>query len=295
MNRSVTLLTMPNEQGRAVTYMCIAMAIVPLVDLFAKLLGIGGVHPFQIVSLRMGLGFILLAGFVVAVKPKSVTLIRPSASIFLLGGCIAGASVCFFASLYYMNLADAIAITFVQPLIVTLLSRYILKEKVSAARWIALLIGFTSCIAIIKPGSGTFTVASFLPLAAGAFMAIYAITIRSGISNAAGLSLTLYVHLTSAVMTFPFMIYFWTPLSVDQLILVVGMSTIGLIAHYLIITAYGLGEASIISSLTFLEIVGAAFVGWLFFNELPDSITAIGVLILIICAAYTSNSARISG
>lgn len=286
----------PAVSSRALTgviLMCIAMFVVPLVDVAAKMLGDQGISAFQIVFLRMLMGTLFLLPIVLRYEPKAIPRIaRNPGPILLLGFSIVTASICFFLSLRYMAIADAVAITFVQPFFVTILSKFVLKERVPGARWLALVIGFSATLMIIRPGTSSFEPASILPLMAGAFSAVYAITVRRGISGASGLATTFYTHAISLAMISPLMLFFWSPPTTEQWLLTVGMAAIGIIVQFMIVKAYEFGEASLIAPLSYTEMVSSVLAGWWFFRQLPDAITILGVCILIGCAFFTSYQTK---
>ena len=94
------------------------------------------------------------------------------------GLMLAGASLLFVTAIKYMPLAEATAIQFISPLLVTLLAVIFLKEKVDLSRWLAILAGFSGVLIIIRPGSGIFTWASLLPLGTAILFASYQVLTR---------------------------------------------------------------------------------------------------------------------
>ena len=112
-----------------------------------------------IIALIFTLAFFLpLEGGWVALKTR-----RPL--LHILGGfCLVLANLCFFSALATIQLANASAIFFVAPLLITALSAIILKEQVGFRRWFALLVGMIGVFFIIKPGSINFEWALLLPL-----------------------------------------------------------------------------------------------------------------------------------
>lgn len=95
------------------------------------------------------------------------------------------ANLCFFTGLALMPLAEAVAIAFVTPLIVTALSVIFLKEKVGIWRWGAVVVGFLGVIVIMRPGSGTFQPTAILPfLGACGYATLHVLTRRAGGSEA---------------------------------------------------------------------------------------------------------------
>ncbi|KQY12314.1 DMT family transporter [Rhizobium sp. Root482] len=268
--------------------MCIAMFVVPLADVGAKILVQKGVSPLQTVFLRMLFGTILLLPLVRIYNPRALGKVAQPLPVLVLGLSIVGATTFFFLSLEFLAIADALAITFIQPFLVTILSKYFLKEHVSTWRWLTVAIGFAATLIIIRPSSDAFEPASILPLLSGAFMALYAITVRTTTRSNSALTTTFYTHAAATVVAAPLMFFAWDAMDRGSWLLIGELTLLGLAVQFLIIKAYEFGEASLIAPLSYTEIVSSTLAGLWFFNEFPDRATFVGVAILIGCAIFTS-------
>lgn len=279
------LTVAPQAQARkGIVLMLLAMALVPMIDVFAKQLALQGLSALQIIFMRMAYGTLLLLPMVLWVRHRGGTRqVEPTspASTVLLGLTSLGAGVFFFAALRWLSIADTLAISFVQPLFVTLMSRYLLKERVDALRWIALGVGFVATLVIVRPGSGAFNPASLLALASGACMAAYAIVVRSGAGRRSVLSVTFQTHAVAGLIALPLMALVWQAPTAGQWLTGLTLALVGLAGQYLIIRAYDHCEASLLAPLSYTEIVTSTLVSWLFFREIPDAWTFVGVAVLI--------------
>ncbi|WP_438755126.1 DMT family transporter [Pararhizobium sp. O133] len=281
----------PGDSSRAflgIVLMCIAMFVVPIVDVFAKMLVQQGIPPLQTVFLRMAMGTLLLVPVVRIYSPQSLGRIRQPLPVFMLGLSIVGSTTCFFIALEFMPIANALAISFVQPFFVTILSKYVLKEQVGASRWSALVIGFAATLMIIRPNSDAFEPNSIFALMAGAFMALYVITVRSGVKITSALTTTFYTHASATALAAPFMFFLWETMNLEKWLLIMAMALVGLLVQFLMIKAYEFGEASLIAPLSYMEMISSTLAGLWFFSEFPDRTTFLGVAILICCAVFTS-------
>jgi drug/metabolite transporter (DMT)-like permease len=277
-----------------VALMLLAMALVPMIDVFAKQLALQGLSALQIIFMRMLCGTLFLLPFVLWPGRHRPGLDVPRDGWvipFLLGLTSLGAGVFFFAALRWLSIADTLAISFVQPLFVTLMSRFLLKERVDAARWIALAVGFGATLMIIRPSSAAFEPASLLALASGACMAGYAVIVRSRAGLRPALSVTFQTHAIAALIALPLMLCVWQMPTPSQWLAGIGLALFGLVGQYLIIRAYGLCEASLLAPLSYTEIVTSTLASWWFFRELPDGWTFAGVTVLIGCALLVARRA----
>lgn len=274
----------PRPERAGPLVMVAAMAIVPMIDVLAKMLVLDGMSALQVVFLRMALGALIILPFALRMPRTGPRLRGGWTAAFLMGGLNVAAAACFFSALYYLSIADTVAISFVQPIFITLVSCLVLRERVSPLRWMAILVGFLAALIIIRPGFNELNPGSFLALGSGFSMACYAIVVRHssmGGSPASPFALTWYTHLTGMICAAPLMLFLWVMPNAEQWLLLLGLTLIGLVGQYLIVTAYRLSEASLVAPFAYFEIVTSIFVSWLFFRQVPDLITLFGVMLLM--------------
>jgi drug/metabolite transporter (DMT)-like permease len=192
-----------------------------------------------------------------------------------------------------LPIADTLAIFFVQPLIVTLLSPFVLGEHVGIRRLTAVAVGFAGTLIIIRPGFEELNPGVFLALGSGASLAIYLLLTRKIAGLAPPMVTTFYTSLSGAVIMSVIVVFLWETPTPAQWGLFLLLSLIANGGHYLIIRAYDHGEASLLAPLAYTEIVMATFAGWYFFGDFPDGWTFIGVGILIASAVYISWRERV--
>ncbi len=96
----------------------------------------------------------------------------------LRGMCLLGISALFIGGLRYIPLAEATAVMFLAPLIVTLLSALFLRERISTGQWVAVATGFLGVLFIVRPGGDLFTPTILLPVMASLCFAIYQLITR---------------------------------------------------------------------------------------------------------------------
>jgi drug/metabolite transporter (DMT)-like permease len=289
MSSHVTVASRRDTSGAGIMMMILAMALVPMIDVQAKHLVVGGVPAMQVIFLRMTCGTILLLPVMLAGRRGEIIPPDGRINAVLLGLFSITAGFCFFGALEYLSIADTVAISFVQPLFVTMLSRLFLKETVGPARWIALFVGFGATLVIIRPSHGALQPGSLLALASGAAMAGYVFLVKKstvGSRRVSPLTLTFQTHFMAVLVGAPLMALIWVGLSPEQWWMVLGMTLFGLVGQYLIIKAYNCADASLVAPLSYLEIVTSTAASWLFFSQVPDRITFVGVAILICSSVF---------
>jgi drug/metabolite transporter (DMT)-like permease len=283
-----------------VFFMLGAMASLPFIDVLAKFLGQQNVPILQVVWARVLFGAVLtlpLALRKMAHDPRTgkgaaLRALWPQRPLFHLAraSMLMIATFGFFASLKHLPIADALAIFFVQPLIVTLLSAWTLGEKVQNSSWVAIFVGFLGTLIIIRPGMGEINPGSFLALIAGVSLAVYFVMTRRISGEVAAVVTTFQTNAIGAGLLIGVMPFVWVAPTPEQWAMMMALGAIATFGHFLIVRAYDYAEASLLAPLAYSEMIMATFVGWYFFGDLPDRYTVLGVTILIGCAVYISLS-----
>lgn len=265
-----------------------AMAILPLIDVCGKYLGQQGVPVFQLVWGRFFFGATFTLPFALrvtgpaAMLPSHPLLQTSRAALLILG------TACFFWALKYLPIADTLAIFFVQPILVTALSPFILGEHVGIRRWTMVFIGFIGVLIIIRPGFQELNPGVFFALGAGALSAVYILLTRHLTGSVSPIVTTFQTSLIGAIALSLAMPWIWHDVSLNQWLLLGALGFFAILGHYFITKAYNYGEASLLSPLGYSEMVTAVIFGWYFFGDFPDFWTFVGVGILISCAIYIS-------
>ena len=277
-----------------ITFMVSGTMIVPVMDAIAKILG-EHLSPLQVTWGRFFFQFLLMGIAIIVLYGPG--LLRPKRPVVhaMRGVLLAIATSFFFFSLLYLPLADAIAIFFVQPMMLTLLSSLFLGESIGWHRKSAVVAGFLGALLIIQPGSDSFTLAALLPMGAALFFSGYLVVTRSvanidhpltmqfasGIGATIALSLALFpgTLLSDPVWgaQFPSTIE-WGYLTAIGFIAAVG--------HLLVVIAVNRAPASVLAPFGYVEIIAATALGWLIFGDWPDALSWIGIAIIIASGLY---------
>ncbi len=267
---------------RGVLLMCLAAMLFPVMNGFAKVL-IVDYHPTQIVWARNASHLVFLLALLVP-RVGLVPLLRcrrpwSQMSISLL---LLVSTAMMFVALEFIPLANASAIIFTAPLIVTLLSAVLLGEKVGLPRWAAVVAGFIGMLIVMRPGSALFHPAVLLVLGSATTYALYQIVMRriSG-SDTPETTAVYSVVLSTAVMSLIVPFFWITPMSLIDVLMFCGMGVIGGFSHYCIAHALALAPASIVSPFNYAQILGAAIFDFVVFTTFPDLWVWVGSAIIV--------------
>jgi len=212
---------------------------------------------------------------------RLVSTRRPGVQI-VRGLALGLSSMLFVSALPYLRLADASAVSFVTPMLVTLGAVYVYRQKAPAGTWFALAASFFGVLLVIQPGSSAFTWAALLPLGTAVFAAIYQLlTSRlAGVDDGAT-SLFIGALVSVLILTVPVMFYWTWPRSGGDALLFVAVGALGALSHYLIIRAFDYAPPVVLAPFAYLQIVAALLLGWLVFGNFPGPIALLGIGLIV--------------
>ena len=278
--------------------MAAGVIIIPGIDAIAKLLS-STLAPGQIAASRFLFQLVFLL-------PIILFLGRRFRSQHLLlnairGALISIATLLFFWALKYLPLADTIAIFFVEPLILTLISALFLGEKVGWRRLSAIVFGFVGALLVIRPTFQTIGFPAFLPLGAACCFAVYLALTRRVAQADDVLTMQLWAGVFGLV-TLGSALVFGEMGSVDVIdptwpslyewLMLAMLGAIGTSGHLLIVGAFGRASPSILAPFQYLEILGATLLGVVIFGEFPGPVTWLGISIIVASGLYVFHRER---
>jgi len=203
------------------------------------------------------------------------------------GAAVAFATLCFFLGVMAMPLADATAIQFTSPILTALLAPLVIGERTRPATWGATLLAFLGVLVVLRPNLAEIGLAALLPMGAAFGMSWLMMFNRM----AAGAAPVMVMQFLVAAVAAPILVAAafaahaagveigW-PCAVVVLkcVGVAGLATAG---HSLIFAAVERASASTVAPMTYVQLLVAASLGWLWFGDAPDAATFAGALLII--------------
>lgn len=265
--------------------MLLGMFLFAAVDTGAKLLT-EGLHPIQITWTRQ-LGLLFGALFLIFYHGRTILQTTHPRLQVLRGAMAVGSATLFILGVTYVPLADAVAVTFVAPFIVTILGALILREPVGWRRWIAVFLGFLGTLIVIRPGMGVIHPAAFFVLIAAAFFALRQIISRALADTDKTATTVVYTAIVgSALLTLPLPFVWITP-NREQLMILVGIALLAGVAEVCVIKALEVAMAVVVAPIHYSMMIWGTFYGFMVFGQLPDMWTIIGAAVIISTGLYT--------
>lgn len=246
--------------------------------------------PLAVAALRFTLGAAGLAALLVVREGASA--VRPARPLLQMarGVCAAGATLCFFSAIFVMPLAEAMALSFVSPVVTALLSKPLLREQVRPAVWLASPLALVGVALVLRPNLAEVGWIAVLPLASATFFSLMVIANRASAGSGTPLAMQAYLAAVAApVLVAAASIGHasgapglavappdWT-VALRCALVAVTAST----AHYLIYLGTTRAGAATIAPTSYVQMIVAGGLGWWWFGDVPDPASLAGAGVII--------------
>lgn len=189
-------------------------------------------------------------------------------------------------SVKFLPLADAMALLFAAPLIITALARPLLGEHVGRRRWSAVLVGFVGVLVMTRPTPNAFQIAALVPITAAIMTALRDIVTRHMSTTLSTNAILAWSTLGLIIASAPTALFGWiVPRPQDLLLMMLSGLLVGT-AHYLMIESYRLAAAATVAPFKYSSIVWGVLLGYLIWGDLPDAWILTGAALVIGSGLY---------
>jgi len=271
---------------RGIACLVLAIALFSAMDVMVKLLA-ADYPTLQLVFFRSVFALVPLSFAVARAGGLRMLRTRRPFAHILRSAAGLGAMVAFFASYASLPLAEAYAIAFAAPLMLTAMAGPLLGEWIGWRRWCAVIVGFVGVLVILRPGMGVLAPAALLCLAGTVLYALAMVMIRKLGSTETTVAIVFYFTLTCAVVGGLGMLPDWvTPRSPTDLALMIGTGLVGGLAQLLMTSAFRSAPAATLAPFEYTALVWGIGFGWLVFGDWPDSVVFLGAAIVVGSGLY---------
>ena len=192
------------------------------------------------------------------------------------------AMLLYFSTLVMLPIEKVTAISFIVPLIVTILAVLFLKEKIYIYRTLALILGFGGMLIILRPGIIDVSIGVYMALFSSLLWSIVIIITKKIAKDDSSITILSYQSVFMTIFSFFIVLFFWeTPSSITIIYLILA-GACGTILHLTLNHAYKLVDVSMTQPYSFLSLVFASIIGFFIFKEVPDLFTWIGASVIFI-------------
>ncbi len=273
------------DNSKGILLMALGMFLFSAVDTGAKFLT-SDLHPLQITWTRQ-LGLLAGALVLLALHGRSLLVTNHPRLQVARGAVAACSAALFIVAVAYVPLADAVAVSFVAPFMVTLMGALILREAVGVRRWVAVSLGFVGTLIVLRPGLGAIHPAAVLVVIAAFMFAIRQIISRALSDSDKTATTVIYTAFVgSAILTVP-LPFIWKTPDPSQIMILTGVAVLAGIAEVCVIKALEMAMAVVVAPVQYSLMIWGTMYGFLIFGQLPDRWTLIGAAIIIATGLYT--------
>ncbi|SIS66146.1 DMT family transporter [Neptunomonas antarctica] len=281
------------DNTRGSLYMVLAMAAFAIEDMFIK--ASANTMPIGLILMLFGLGgtliFILLAWQRKEQVLQRAILSRP---LLIRAGCEVIGRLCFALAITLTPLSSASAILQATPLVVVLGGAIIFGERVGLMRWVAILVGFTGVLMVIRPGMDSFNPASLFAVISTLGFAGRDLATRAAPPLLSNIQLGVYGFFVLIPTGLIVQLYSGESLTVNSeaSIQIIGAIAFGVVAYNSLTIAMRNGAISVVTPFRYTRLLFALILGVIIFDERPDLMTLTGALIVVGSGVFTLFHSR---
>ncbi|MFP4044927.1 MAG: DMT family transporter [Rhodosalinus sp.] len=296
MDRTTTEPQAPLRDTTVAGILCMVGFTVtaPVMDAFAKATP-AEVPVMQILAARFGFQVAVLVPLALVLGMGRWPGLRDWGQHLLRGLLLLIATGCFFTALRFMPIANALAIFFVAPFILTMLGGLMLGEEVGPRRIAACAVGFLGALMVIQPSFAELGAVALLPLGTALCFAVYMVLTRRMAQRMHPIALQAWTATAASAVVFPLLWGFegsgiaaldpvWP--TGHALWTLAGVGAMATVSHLFISFALRLAPAATIAPLQYLEIVAAVALGYWVFGDFPNALTWAGIAVIVGAGLY---------
>jgi drug/metabolite transporter (DMT)-like permease len=257
----------------------------------------GAYNVYMVVMIR----YWFFALFVLALAARNPGGIRGAVRtrhplLQIIRGLLLAAEICVMITAFtVLGLVESHAVFTCYPLLVAALSGPVLGERVGWRRWTAIGIGFAGVLVILQPGVRVFSPAALIPLLAAFLFALYGLLTRYVARGDASAVSFFWTGITGAIVMTAIGVFHWQPMTAPDWAWMALLCCTAAAAHWLMIRALEVAEASAVQPFNYLMLPFAAALGITVFGDRLEPNVALGAAIVVAAGLFTLWRARKTG
>lgn len=235
-----------------------------------------------IVAVRYIVNCLLMVVLLAPARGRELVETQRTGLVLLRAGCLAVVSVLMGLALQRIPVAEATSINFLAPMLVVLIARPLLGERIGWVGWAAAIAGFGGVLLVARPGTGLDVVGISFALSAVGANVGYQLLSRVLASSERTIALLFYTAMVGAIVFGLALPWFWggpAP-GVGTVALFLSLGVYGGLGHFLFTAAYRHAPASMLAPMSYLQLLWAGLLGWLVFGHVPDALSLAGMAVI---------------
>jgi drug/metabolite transporter (DMT)-like permease len=278
----------PNSQGAI--WIFGSAVVFSAMNVGIKIVG-GNIPSVEIAFFRCLFGLIVLLPFlpymgrnVLSTERFGLHLLRAALGLFAMSAN--------FYAVTQMELAPAVAITFTSPLFMIVLAMFYLGERPGLSRILATCAGFAGTVVMLEPGSGEPSLPAIAALIGALAVAFVLVVVKKLAATERPMTALIYFSIFSTLASAPPAIYFWVRPNAKEFVTLAAIGVLGSMGQYCLIKGYRLGEATVVTPVSYVQLVLVGLAGFLFFGERPSLMAWAGTAIIVLSTLYITLEGR---
>lgn len=214
------------------------------------------------------------------------------ASLTIRAGLILLAWLCYYTAARHLALPDLVTLYYAAPIFVTILSIFFLREKVNAARWASVMVGFAGVLVAANPSGRPELWPALLVLVAALLWGSAVILMRKSMHNESSQVQMLFSNGLFVLVCGATLYWTWSPTDWFDLGLMVTLGVGSGIGQYMLYESFRRAPASVIAPTEYTALVWAVILGYIVWQDLPTLSGIIGALLIVLASVIVLVSER---
>ncbi len=273
-----------NKKTLAVIYMSLSALAFSTMNIFIKL---SGELPTIQKSFFRNIIAAIVAFIIIKINNEDIKIPKENRFTLLLRSIFGTLGILAnFYAVDHLILSDASILSKISPFSTIIFSLLILKEKISLRQTLYIILAFIGVIFVVRPSSLLFKdPSSLIALSGGIFAGVaYTFVRKLGLSNVKGPKIVFYFSLFSSLVVLPILIFNYTPMTLNQFILLILAGISASVGQFMITLSYKLAPAKEVSIYSYLSLIFASLYGFIIFDQTPTYLSIIGYIIIVFSA-----------
>jgi drug/metabolite transporter (DMT)-like permease len=279
-----------HEHAKAIACMVLGIASLSIMDALGKHV-VARYPVFEMLAVRCTIALALLTAILAATGRLPALRTRQPGGHALRALCGLVAFVSYYAALRHLPLADAVAIAFGSPFLVTALGRVVLNERVGGRRWAAIAAGFLGMLVIVRPRAQGFHGAAWLVLLSALAYALMMLLARwmtrPERPHESTSSFVFYMLAGQAVAGWVVASGSWRAPDAQALLEMSAMGVVGILGNYGLAEAFRRAPVAVVAPFEYTGLIWAVVLGVLAFGDVPPPAFWLGAAIIVGAGLYT--------
>ncbi len=263
---------------RGGAFMLLASVLFSVSDTIAKYVT-SSVPVIELATIRYGVFVLMAASPLLRRRRISFRSRRPLLQV-LRGVGVVGSALAFVASLQTLPVADATAINFITPLLITVLAIPVLGETVRPLGWVAVMVGFVGVLIVVRPGLGNWQPAVGLVLVSSLCWCTAMLITRRLVGVDRSSVTLLWTAGTGFALLLCALPLFLAPLTLREALLCIAVGLVASAGQWMAVLAYRYARATVLAPLTYAQLIWSSVLGYLVFDRAPDNWVLVGAAVI---------------